>query len=67
MESLPKIEEDAMALPAKGRTRLAVTLLRSLPAFLEDGIAEAERRDAELDRDSSCGMSMEEFKAAFGS
>ena len=41
----------------------------SLPASLngeDTGIAEATRRDAELDRDPSAGMTLDEFKAALG-
>ena len=41
----------------------------SLPASLNDedtGIAEATRRDAELDSDPSAGMTLDEFKAALG-
>ena len=32
----------------------------------DEGIAEAQRRSEELDRDPSMGMTMEEFQQAFG-
>ena len=68
MTTLSEIENSAMLLPEDERAQLASKLLCSLPSVLHDedeGIAEAERRDAELDRDPSKGMSMAEFKAAF--
>jgi putative addiction module component (TIGR02574 family) len=69
MSMLADLEEQAMQLPENQRAALAAHLLDSLPAILHDddaGVAEAMRRDAELDRDPSAGMSMEEFRAAFG-
>jgi hypothetical protein len=44
------------------RARLAVSILDSLPGVLADqdeGIAEALRRDAELDADPESGLSLE--------
>ena len=70
MTTFLEIEKTAMLLPEDERAMLATKLLCSLPAVLhdeDDGIAEAERRDAELDRDPSSGMNMSEFKAAFES
>jgi putative addiction module component (TIGR02574 family) len=63
------LEQQAMRLPDAERAALAESLLRSLPGVLheeDDGIAEAMRRDAELDRDPSAGMTLEEFRSAFG-
>jgi hypothetical protein len=48
---------------------LAARLLESLPAVLADddeGIAEAMRRDAEMERDPSIGMTVEELKRSLG-
>ncbi len=70
MATLQEIEKSVMSLPEDERAQLASKLLCSLPAVLhdeDDGIAEAERRDAELDRDPASGMTMGEFKAAFES
>lgn len=64
MVTISEIEQQAMLLPDDQRAALAAQLLRSLPAILHDddeGIAEAMRRDAELDRDPSSGLTMEEF------
>lgn len=69
MVTITELEEQALQLPDSQRALLAAHLLDSLPAILHDddaGIAEAMRRDSELDRDSSAGMSLEEFKSAFG-
>lgn len=69
MTTLNEIEASAMTLPDQQRAALASHLLESLPAVLQDdddGLAEAVRRDAELDADPSLGMTMEEFKSAIG-
>lgn len=67
--TIEALEQQAMQLPDAQRAALAAYLLRSLPGVLheeDDGIAEAMRRDAELDRDPSAGMTLEEFRSAFG-
>lgn len=69
MMSLELLEFQVMQLPDAERAALAAHLLRSLPGVLheeDDGIEEAMRRDAELDRDPSAGMSLEEFRSAIG-
>jgi hypothetical protein len=68
MVTLTELEEQALSLPDDQRAVLAAHLLDSLPAFLHDedvGLAEASRRDAELDCDPSAGMTLGEFKSAF--
>ena len=70
MTTFTEIEKSAMSLPEDERAQLASKLLSSLPGVLHDedeGIAEAERRDAELDRDPSKGMTIDEFRSAFES
>jgi hypothetical protein len=67
--TLETLELQIMNLPDAQRAVLAAHLLRSLPGVLhedDDGIQEAMRRDAELDRDPSAGMSLEEFRSAVG-
>ena len=67
--TLETLELQIMSLPDAQRAALAAHLLRSLPGVLhedDDGIEEAMRRDAELDRDPSAGMSLEEFRSAIG-
>ena len=69
MSTLSEIETSAMTLPDQQRAALASHLLDSLPAILHEddgGVAEALRRDAELDADPSQGMTMEEFKRSMG-
>jgi hypothetical protein len=69
MATLIELEEQVLQLPEDQRAFLAAQLLESLPAMLHDddaGVAEAMRRDAELDRDPSSGMSLAEFKKSFG-
>jgi hypothetical protein len=69
MESLLKIETSAMSLTEADRAVLASHLLESLPAILhesDDGLAEAMRRDSELDADPSLGMTLDELNSAMG-
>jgi len=52
MATIVEIEKLALTLPEKQRATLAANLLESLPGVLSDddeGIAEALRRDADLD------------------
>ena len=69
MVTIAELEQQAMQLPEDQRAALAAHLLHSLPAILHDddqGIAEAMRRDAELDRDPSTGLTMQEFRKSLG-
>jgi len=66
MASVAEIEKLAFELSDTQRAVLAAHLLRSLPAVLHDededeGIAEALRRDAELDANPEIGMSLEQL------
>ena len=52
MATIVEIEKLALTLPEKERATLAANLLESLPGVLsdeDDGLAEALRRDAEID------------------
>lgn len=67
--TLEKLEREILLLPDSQRAGLAARLLDSLPGVLSDdseGIAEALRRDAEMDRDPNASMTFEEFRAALG-
>lgn len=67
MTPLQNIERRARRLSDKNRAVLAARLIESLPPFLadnDDGLAEAIRRDAEMDADPTLGMSPEEFRSA---
>jgi len=64
--SVDQIAAEALRLSEKERAGLASRLLRSLPpvAFDEDeGVAEALRRDAELDADPTQAMSLRDMDA----
>ena len=59
-----KVEKLALDLPEEDRAQLAASLLDSLPGILsdqDDGVAEALRRDAELDAHPERAISLEEL------
>ncbi len=67
MQSLSEVEQEAMRLPEAERAALAGRLLDSLPGVLSDsdeGVAEALRRDAELERDPAAGLTLEQLRHA---
>jgi putative addiction module component (TIGR02574 family) len=69
MATMAEVEADAMRLPESERAMLAERLLGSLPGVLYDedlGVAEALRRDEEMDRDPSVGMTLEELRTSLG-
>jgi hypothetical protein len=62
--TITEVEKLALELPDNQRALLAAHLLGSLPAVLYDedeGIAEALRRDAELEADASSAISLQEL------
>ena len=64
MATISEIEKLAMALPEEQRAVLAANLLESLPGVLSDsdeGVAEALRRNAELDADPKQALSLAEL------
>ena len=64
MATIAEVEKLALDLPETERAVLAAHLLGSLPSILHDedeGIAEALRRDADLEANPSIGMSLEEL------
>lgn len=67
--SIDELEREILLLPDDQRAGLASRILDSLPAVLsedDEGVAEAMRRDAEMDRDPNVSMTFEEFRAAMG-
>jgi putative addiction module component (TIGR02574 family) len=67
--SIEEIQQGALALPENERAQLAAQLLTSLPVTLtdpDDGVAEALRRDKELDEDPSAGRTWDEIKRELG-
>jgi putative addiction module component (TIGR02574 family) len=64
MATIAEIEKLTQDLSEKERAVLAAHLLGSLPPVLHDedeGIAEALRRDAELETNPAAGISLEEL------
>jgi hypothetical protein len=64
MATIAEVEKLALSLSEKQRAILAAQLLGSLAPVLHDddeGMAEAERRDAELEADSSLAISLTEL------
>ncbi len=64
MATITEVEKLAFDLPDSERAVLASHLLRSLPSVLHDedeGIAEALRRDAELDANPAAGISLDQL------
>ena len=64
MATIAEVEKLALNLPESQRAILAAHLLGSLPSVLHDedeGIAEALRRDAELDANPSAGISLDQL------
>lgn len=64
MVTILEVEKLALDLPESQRAVLAADLLGSLSSMLHDedeGIAEALRRDAELEANPSLGMSLEQL------
>jgi hypothetical protein len=69
MVTIAEVEKLALGLPESQRAALATHLLGSLPPVLHDedeGIAEALRRDAELETNPSLGMSLEQLDQQIG-
>lgn len=67
MLTLSEVEREAMKLTDGDRACLAARLLDSLPAVLsdsDDGLAEAIRRDAEMDRDPAAVMTLAQVREA---
>jgi len=67
MTRLQELELQAGKLPEAERATLATRLLATLPPVLSDldgGVAEALRRDAELEANSSAILTDQQFRAA---
>ncbi len=63
-DDMAKIEKPALDLRERQRATLAAKLLESLPAILwdeDEGIAEALRRDTDLDADPDRAISLEQL------
>lgn len=66
MATIFEIEKLALDLPERERATFAANLLESLPGVLSDedeGVAEALRRDAEIDSDPAQAISLEQLNS----
>ncbi len=64
MSTIVEVEKLALDLPERERAALAANLLESLPGILSDedeGVAEALRRDAEIEADAAKAVSLREL------
>ena len=64
MSTIVEVEKLALNLPERERAALAANLLGSLPGILSDedeGVAEALRRDAEMEVDPAEAISLPEL------
>lgn len=62
--AVEKLEKQILELPEEQRALLAASILDSLPGILSDqdeGVAEALRRDAELDAHPEQALSLEQL------
>ena len=69
MATIDEVERLALDLPERERAVLAAHLLGSLPPVLHDedqGIAEALRRDAELEASPEMGIGLEDLDREIG-
>lgn len=66
MATIVEVKKLALDLPEKERAVLAANLLESLPGVLwdeDEGIAEALRRDAEIDANPKQAISLSELES----
>jgi putative addiction module component (TIGR02574 family) len=64
MATIAEVEKLALDLPDADRAALAAHLLSSLPPVLhedDEGLAEAWRRDAELEANPALGITLEDL------
>jgi putative addiction module component (TIGR02574 family) len=69
MTRLEELKKEAMSLTDAERAVLATDLLQTLPVILsgkDEGVAEALRRDAELEADPANGIEWEDLKKQLG-
>lgn len=69
MTRVQALTKEALSLPDADRAALVADLLETLPAVLSDedgGVAEALRRDSELEADPSVGIGWPELKKKLG-
>jgi hypothetical protein len=66
---IQEVRQHASTLSLSEKVELAADLLESLPPILDDedeGIAEAQRRDEEMERDTAFSMTWEQLRGSLG-
>lgn len=69
MTRVQEIRQQASALSFSEKAELAADLLEGLPPILDDedeGVAEARRRDEEMDRDPKAAITWEQLRRGVG-
>jgi putative addiction module component (TIGR02574 family) len=69
MTRVEEIRQQTNVLSTSEKAELAADLLESLPPILDDedeGLAEAHRRDEEMDRDPKAAMTWDELRGGLG-
>ena len=69
MTRVQEIRQQASALSSSEKAELAADLLESLPPILDDedeGVAEARRRDEEMDRDPKASITWDQLRRGIG-
>ena len=69
MTRVQEIRQQASALSVSEKAELAADLLESLPPILDDddeGVAEAHRRDQEMEADPKASLTWDELRRGLG-
>ena len=69
MTRVQELRQHANSLSVAEKAELAADLLESLPPILDDddeGLAEARRRDAEMERDLNAAISWDQLRRGVG-
>ena len=69
MTRVQEIRQQASALSSNEKAELAADLLEGLPPILDDedeGVAEARRRDEEMNRDAKASITWEQLRRGVG-
>lgn len=69
MTRVQEIRQQASTLSPNEKAELAADLLESLPPILDDedeGMAEAHRRDQEMDKDTKASITWEQLRRGLG-
>ena len=69
MTRIQEIQQQTISLTASEKAKLAADLLESLPPILDDedeGVAEAHRRDREMEMDPTVSITWDQVRRGIG-